>query len=136
MWSRRSRPAAIVARPAPWMSHGAAPARARPPRASRRAAPNATLHPPRTRNPAIMIHGSLASGAASPLIWIPAAGCPVWRSELAIHAPVKAAGPAIPAAAPARVTLPLIGHLPAWLGHNCPRAALWGLQWSTGAAQV
>jgi hypothetical protein len=49
-----------------------------------------------------MIHGSRASGAASPLSWISAAGYPVWRSELAIHAPVKAAGPAIPAAAPAR----------------------------------
>jgi hypothetical protein len=49
-----------------------------------------------------MIHGSRASGAASPLSWISAAGYPVWRSELAIHAPVNAAGPAIPAAAPAR----------------------------------
>ena len=55
-----------------------------------------------------MIHGSLASGAASPLIWISAAGYPVCRSELTIHAPVKTAGPAIPATAPARATVPAI----------------------------
>ena len=77
MWSRRSSPAAMASSPAPWMSPGAAPARPRPPRASRRAAPNATVHPPSTTNPAMMIHGSLASGAASPLIWISAAGYPV-----------------------------------------------------------
>jgi hypothetical protein len=54
-----------------------------------------------------MIHGSRASGAASPLIWMLAAGCPVCRSDPAIQAAVKAAGPAIPAAAPARATLGL-----------------------------
>jgi hypothetical protein len=51
-----------------------------------------------------MIHGSLASGAASPLICRSAAECPVWRRELTIQALVKTAGPAIPAAAPALTT--------------------------------
>jgi hypothetical protein len=50
-----------------------------------------------------MIHGSLASGAASPLICRLAAGCPVWRNELTTHAPVNSAGPVIPAAAPALI---------------------------------
>jgi hypothetical protein len=66
--SRRSSPAAMLSSPAPWMSHGAGPARPRPPRTSRSVAPNATAHPPSTTNPATMIHGSRASGAASPAI--------------------------------------------------------------------
>src|SRR5690349_24628141 len=51
-----------------------------------------------------MIHGSRASGAARPLSWSPPGPCRVCRSELAIHAPVNAAGPAMPAAAPSRNT--------------------------------
>src|SRR5690349_18103836 len=51
-----------------------------------------------------MIHGSRASGAARPLSCSPPGPCLVCRSELAIHAPVNAAGPAMPAAAPSRNT--------------------------------
>jgi hypothetical protein len=53
-----------------------------------------------------MIHGSRASGAARPLSWSPPGPCLVCRSELAIHAPVNAAGPAMPAAAPSRDAAP------------------------------
>jgi hypothetical protein len=53
----------MVSTPAPWISRGAGPLTA-----SRSASPNATAHPPSARNPVIMIHGSLASGAARPLI--------------------------------------------------------------------
>jgi len=53
-----------------------------------------------------MIHESLASAAASPLIWMPAAGYPVCRRELTSHAQVKSAGPAIPAQAPPLATSP------------------------------
>ena len=42
-----------------------------------------------------MIAGSRASGAARPLSWSPPGPCRVCRSELAIHAPVKAAAAAI-----------------------------------------
>ncbi len=44
-----------------------------------------------------MIHGSRASGAARPLIWMSVAEWPVWTSDAAIQAPVKAVGPATPA---------------------------------------
>ena len=44
-----------------------------------------------------------ASGAARPLSWRPPGPCLVCRSELAIHAPVNAAGPAVPAARPVLV---------------------------------
>ena len=62
--------------------------------------PNATEQAPSATNPAIMIPGSRASGAARPLSWTATAECPVWRREATSHAPVNATGPTIPAAAP------------------------------------
>src|SRR5690242_21789917 len=58
-----------------------------------------------------MIHGSRASGAARPLSWSPPGPCLLCRSVLAIHAPVNAAGPAMPAAAPSRNT----ARRPPWI---------------------
>jgi hypothetical protein len=62
--------------------------------------PNATEQAPSATNPAIMIPGSRASGAARPLSWTATAECPVWRREATSHAPVNATGPTIPVAAP------------------------------------
>ena len=62
--------------------------------------PNAIEQAPSATNPAIMMPGSRASGAARPLSWIATTECPVWRREATIQAPVNATGPAIPAAAP------------------------------------
>jgi len=47
-----------------------------------------------------MIHGSRASGAASPLICTWVAACPVCSSEDTAQAAVNATGPASPASPP------------------------------------
>jgi hypothetical protein len=96
----------MVSRPAAWISRGPAPARPAPPSPECRAAPKATEQPPSTRKPVIMIHGSRASGAASPLICTSVAERPVCSSEAATQAAVNATGPAIPATAPNLVPVP------------------------------
>jgi hypothetical protein len=99
-------------------SHRAGPGPAPPAGPVRSDAPNANVHPPSTTKPEIMIHGSRASGAARPLSWSPPGPCLACRSELAIHAPVNAAGPAMPAAAPSR-TIPAPRR---WPRHHCATA--------------
>ena len=97
-YAAEPRPAArgLRARPGPGLAAG----RPDPPSARCSDPPNATEQAPSATNPAIMIPGSRASGAARPLSWTATAECPVWRREATIQAPVNATGPAIPAAAP------------------------------------
>ena len=73
--------------------------------------PKAAEQPPSTTKPVIMIHGSRASGAASPLICTSVAEWPVCSSDAATQAAVNATGPAIPAAAPSLVPVPRVAGL-------------------------